>query len=654
LARTLRRPTLILALPAVVGLSALLHWLAARRIQGLWIMPDEAIYGTRALALWQNGSLPLIRGSGAGYSALYPLLAGGPLSIGTLSTGYALLKPVQALLMSAAAWPVYSFTAALVPRRFALAAAALTVAAPIVLFSGLLMTEVFFYPVSAIALFAVARAVATPRLANQAAALVLIAVATATRIQGIVFLPVFALAVVVHAALGRTRPRLRPFWPVWTVCVLGILLTAAKPGAFGAYTPAISHGYALGPAGRLSYDHLAYLVAAVGVIPIAALVLLTLECLRGREPDPRVRAVVAVAIAACALVVLEVGVFASHYSPHLLGRDLAALPPFLFSVFALWLGRGAPRPLQAASVTALALLAIIVFAPWNALTTPDAFPDTPDLGFLLANPVGVSAATTVAIGAAVLLLLWLFVPRSAVVLPVVLLALLAGSSLAASDQIRKVDASTQAALVGSPRNWVERAVPGHVTFVFDGDLASWGVVWQQRFWNPALDRVVSIAPNFVPGPIAQKQVRPGGDGRLPTTDRYVITNDIVAMVGEPVAHQSRGPDQFGLTLWKLSGPPRISMTRSGFLPNGDIIGPAKVTAYGCAAGTLELTLLPKDTQTLRIELDGRTVIRENISGEPSWQGTVHVPANHGPAPCVFTLLGGSLLGSTQINFAAQS
>ena len=79
-------------------------------------MPDEAIYAVRALGFWQHGSLPLFGSSGAGYSALYPVFAGGPLSIGSQATGYAILKVVQALVMSLAAWPVYAYTRRLVPR----------------------------------------------------------------------------------------------------------------------------------------------------------------------------------------------------------------------------------------------------------------------------------------------------------------------------------------------------------------------------------------------------------------------------------------------------------------------------------------------------------------------------------------------------------
>jgi hypothetical protein len=80
-------------------------------------------------------------------------------------------------------------------------------------------------------------------------------------------------------------------------------------------------------------------------------------------------------------------------------------------------------------------------------------------------------------------------------------------------------------------------------------------------------------------------------------------------------------------------------------------GPASVTVFGCAGGSLHLTLLPKSTSTLEIDLDGTPVVRTNVSGEPSWSTALAVPRSHGPLPCAFKIRGGPLLGSTQIAFA---
>ena len=172
--RALRRSGLVLALPALVGISTLAHWLAGRRLSGLWIMPDEAIYAARAETLWQHGPWPLLHGAGAGYGLLYPLLAGLPLSVGNFTHGYQALKLLQALVMSLAAVPVFYYGRRLMPPGHALLAAALTVASPLLLYSGLVMTEVLFYPVSALALLAVARAVETATRRHQLIALALI------------------------------------------------------------------------------------------------------------------------------------------------------------------------------------------------------------------------------------------------------------------------------------------------------------------------------------------------------------------------------------------------------------------------------------------------------------------------------------------------
>jgi hypothetical protein len=78
--------------------------------------------------------------------------------------------------------------------------------------------------------------------------------------------------------------------------------------------------------------------------------------------------------------------------------------------------------------------------------------------------------------------------------------------------------------------------------------------------------------------------------------------------------------------------------------------PAKITVYRCAGGQLELTLLPKATNVLRILLDGRLVLRQEIAGLDAWHGTIPVPARHPRANCTFTIIPTPLLGSTNISF----
>jgi hypothetical protein len=208
-------------------------------------------------------------------------------------------------------------------------------------------------------------------------------------------------------------------------------------------------------------------------------------------------------------------------------------------------------------------------------------------------------------------------------------------------------------MVGTPRDWIERATAQPVAYVYAGDPADVNVVWQQRFWNPRIAEVVSVAPSAVPGPIRTKKIVPAADGRLPITERLAVANNLTTFVGTPVANQDRGLDYPPLTLWRLDGAPRLNSVENGVKPNGDIIGSAGVTAYGCRGGTLQLTLLPKATDALVVALDGRVALRARIGGRDYWNGSVSVPAAHTSDVCHFTIRGGLLLGSTRIVFAGR-
>jgi hypothetical protein len=652
LARPLRRPAVAgpAALTALVAVSTLLHWVAGRRITGLWIMPDEAIYARRGLDLWHHFSLPILNGQGAGYSVLYPALAGLPLAVpASLAHGYAWLKVVQALVVSLAAVPVFVYGRRLMPDAYALIAAALTVASPLTLYSGFVMTEVLYYPLAAFALLAMANAVTTARARDQVFTIAIVAAAIATRVQAVVLIGVFAAAILLDAVMARQRSRLRSFWPVWALLAAIALAVAVAPGVFGAYAGTLAGGYDAGNSAKFVYYHLAYIVLLVAVVPVAATGLLAVGALRGHERDPGARAVVAVAFATVVLVAIQVGTFAGRYAPHLLGRDLAAVPPILFVAFALWLARGAPRPYVLAAATILGVAAVVLAAPWNDLIENNALPDTMGIAPFLSH-AGERPAVVIAFGVVLTLLLFLFTPRRFVlVMPALALAALAGSSVSADSLIASKVRFDQAAMIGTPRDWINRAVSAPVAYVYAGDTANVNIVWQQQFWNDRIDDVLAIPPYAVPGPIASRAEAPEGDGRLALEERYVVANDDLSFVGRPLAHQDRGEDYPGLTLWRLTGPPRIATSRTGFKPNGDMYGRGQFVAWGCAGGQLQLTLIPKATNDVTVTLDGVPALKAHIAGLEYWNGTVSVPSGH-RGPCVFTIAGGELLGSTRVVF----
>jgi hypothetical protein len=326
------------------------------------------------------------------------------------------------------------------------------------------------------------------------------------------------------------------------------------------------------------------------------------------------------------------------------------LPPLLFTVFALWLDRGAPRPRPAVYFVALLTLALLLLTPWNHLTNINALPDT--FGVVILYHLGASRASWAVAVVSVVILVTIVALRHRfiAVVPVLMFALLIASTAVASNDIAKRVRSDQHNLVGVPPDWITRAAHAPVAYLYD-DESYWNGVWQVRFWNRNVTDVVSVAPARVPGPMTQRVVHVPATGRLPIAERYLVASDPHSFVGTPVAHlEQTGLDTAGLTLWRLSGPPRLTTVERGIKPNGDMTEPGVVRAYDCAGGRLELTLLPKETSVVTLRLDGRIVQKAKIAGLTYWNGTIFVPASPSPRVCHFEIDGENLLGSTHIAF----
>jgi hypothetical protein len=511
------------------------------------------------------------------------------------------------------------------------------------------MTEVVFYPVAALALLAIARAVETSALRDQIIALELIAVAVLTRTQAVIFVVAFAAAILLDALFARTRPKLRAFWPVWTTIAAGIAVAVAAPGILGAYSVTVGGSYPLGAGLRLTYDHLAFFALSTAIAPFAALIYLLIEALRGREPDPRARAIIAVTTSAVVLVTAQVGFFAARFAPHLLGRDLASLPPLLFLTFALWLSKDRARS-RTRLLAAFAVLALIATVPWGSLTSESALPDSFGIALLL-RWHWLAPDNLALVAALVAVTLFAAAPRRVfLLLPALMAAMLIASSTVAANEIDSQVRAAQTNIVGSPPNWIDRATTSPVAYLYNGETY-WNSVWQEVFWNTRIQHVLAVWPSVVTGPMAQTSVTVPVTGRLPTTDRYIVASDRNQFDGRAVAHLAQtGLDVAGLTLWRLDEPARLSLVTSNIQANGDILGPARITVYDCTKGTLQLTLVPKATRVVQITLNGRTVLQKSLSGLASFQATIPVPPSARPHECVFTITGQSLLGSTVIEF----
>jgi hypothetical protein len=655
-----------------VLVSALIRFWAGTRIPGLWIMPDEAVYASLGQSLYRSAELSIFGGSTGLYSLVYPLVNGLPLAYGDLERGYAILKALQAVVMSLAAVPVYLWGRRLTSERWALAAAALTLLLPGLLYSGLVMTEVAFLPVAVVAAWAMARALEEPTRARQALVVGAIGLAAATRLQALVFVPVFLTALALEVVFRRSLAPVRRFAPTLAglaVVLFGwavLRLHAGGPWTklLGSYQAATSAPWDPVKIARFVVYHVADTMLLVGAVPLCALVLLAAHAFLGRERVPAVRAHVAVALSLVAWLVLEVGVFASAHVDRLAERDLLALAPVLFLSLGVWLQRGGTRP--RILTLAVAVVAFLAFSavPWQrfsaAAALPDAFSVAPLFKLIERDP-DFDPRPLVLVVAALLLGGFALLPRRLLVaIPIAIAALLATGSVFATREVAERATYDDQYLLGGRRDWIERAVDAPVGLLYTGELY-WNGVYQQLFWNRNVSHVYFLYPTAVPGPIPQQAVTIGGDGLVARSgglfipERYIAAPATTKFIGDQIARLDQyGIQQAGLILWRIRGEVKLSYTVSGVRPDGDLHEPGRMIANECAGGYFRITLIAKASRRVELLLNGRHYRTLRFkSGRDTYSEDIPAVPQTDFRTCTLEVRPDSLLGSTHFEFLRQ-
>ena len=114
--------------------------------------------------LWSHGTLTLRGFEAPYYSLLTPALIGAPLALLDLADGIQWARLVQALAMSLVAVPTFVWTRRFASPWWAVAAAALVLASPVLHYAGFLMTEPLTLTVVTVALLMLARALEEPSM----------------------------------------------------------------------------------------------------------------------------------------------------------------------------------------------------------------------------------------------------------------------------------------------------------------------------------------------------------------------------------------------------------------------------------------------------------------------------------------------------------
>jgi hypothetical protein len=663
----------VLALGALVLVSTVVRVVGSRAVDAPWIAPDEHLYGLVGRSLVHGDGLTIFGDAVPYYSFLYPLFV-GLAQLGTsAATGLTVAQVAQAFVMSATAIPVFFWARPLAGPRLALFAATLTVLIPGLAYSALLMSEALYYPVAVVAVWALAACFRDPTLGRQLLFIAALGAALATRLQAVGLVGALVVALAILAIAERSFSPFRRHlaslvllgaagaaWLVWR-------LASGSGEALGAYaTLAEAEEYSIGDlASSIAWQTGAVVILTVGV-PLVALGILVSETLRGRESDAGVRALVAAAFAYFAVTVVEVGFFASRFIEHITERQLLSVVPPVFVAFAVWLGRGMPRPQPVTSVIAIAVAASALLLPVERITTRAAAADalsTVPLEYLRREVSEVTFETVYALAAAAVLLFAVLAPRRArpVVAGVVALGLVAGSLVASYEMHERSQFDRFTLFGGASPSWLDASGASGVAYLETGDRI-WPSAWHHLFWNRSIESVVRLQTADSPGVVPQRVVRLQDNGILvdgngDTVDaEQLVAPSNVLVAGEAVTAMAPSTEP-GMTLWNVESPARVLLRVRGLQPNGDLYGgsSARIEVFGCGPGELQLTLLGKQGAPTTIWLGGQLLAERAIPPESVWRPSVPAPAAaDGSGRCVYELDSEGLVGSTRIDFVRSA
>lgn len=652
------------AVGAIVLVSTVARFAVARSFDVPWVAPDEMIYGLVGESLWETGQLTVRGATIPYYSLLTPALVGLPLTLDDLRLGVVIAQGLQALAMSLVAVPVYLWANRLVGRRWATVASILCVLPPVLWYGGFLMTEALFYTLLTAALYALARMLEEPTAMRQGTFLLFVTLAAAVRLQALLVIPAFVLAVALHAWFGRSATSLRRLLPLMALVGLAGVAALALAGRdddalLGAYgTLGEAAPSSTGILEQVIWHLGALLVMTLGLPLLATATLIAVAAIRG-EPEPAVRAFLAVTAAYVTLLVVQVSAFAVNHLDSVSGRYLvSALPPLLLG-FCVWIVKGGPRPSLVVGVLVGVSLATLVALPADRLAsqinahdsvTIFPFGDIAERSDLVVRGGLLTFGLVVAVA-------FVAVPQRR--LPVTAAAIAVGlllASVLAAREIDRLSAVETARTFGTadPR-WIDDASASPALLVDTGEHPPTSVA-RVAFWNRSIQRTVRLSS--VPAqalPASAVEIQP--DGRLldlrgneVSAEDVVLPTTIVPM-GEELASSPSTEVAPGYRLWRVDEPLRIVSRTAGFSPVGDFSTGAKVVVYRCGPGQLELTLLGKQGLPIRVRVNGLPLDTIRPASGTVWRGSfTPLVSGDGVFPCVFELDSEGLVGSTRVEW----
>jgi hypothetical protein len=555
-----------------------------------WIMVDELVYSELAKSFAASGHFE-IRGAAAGgsYGFVYPLLISPAYRLfDSVPDAYLAAKAINSVVMSIAAVPAYFLARRVLNQPFALAAAVLSVALPSLVYTGTLMTENAFYPVFLCVALVLVRMLERPTPANQLGVLALCALAYGTRQQALALFPAALTAPLVLGLrrLGRFRTL---YVAAGAVAVVAFVVETARGRSplslLGAYETAGRHGYSVAAVAKWLLWHVAELDLYLGVIPVAAFVVLAFAW---RSLDAQQRAFMAAAAALTTWLLLEVAAFTTLPGvARVEERNTFYVAPLFLIALLLWVQLGAPRPRLVAVGSAVAAGLLVATLPFPRLIRPEITSDTLALvPWLKAQEQGLGPhdvrllAAVCALAAAAL---FLVVPRRwALALPLLVLAYFSVVQQPVQARAELASHNARAAGIGGRLGWIDAAVANgaSVGVLWSGHVDP-HVVWENEFFNRSVGRVYDVAQPL-PGNLPSSPLRNG------VAERLILSDGTLDLRGTRLVYDSPK----GVNLWQVSPPARVVTRVTGLYPNDNWSGrTVEYRRRDCKGGSLRVQLL---------------------------------------------------------------
>jgi hypothetical protein len=570
-ARAESRVPVVATLVGLAAVAAALHTFLVGRVQGPFVFMDELGYQRMALSFAHTGHFSLFGKGGLAYSPLYPILLSPIYALASsLHSAYEWAKVENTVLISLSVFPVYGIARSVLSRDRSIGVAALSLFAPLMLYTGFQLTESLAYPLFLVAIWTMLRTVRRPSVANDALLLAALILASSARLQLVGLIPTAVTAVLLAAAArpepgdGRAMWRsITAHWLLFGVVCLALVAGLARTATNGGNLPLAgryanvghSHASAL-RVFELFFQHIAGLDWAVGVIPFAAALLAGWALVRLGFPR-KALVFASVALASTFWVLLEVAFDAAAFDatknlPHVRSgfvdlptfheRYLIYLVPlFLVALFAALDLRSPSRPLIVSAAVAALLPALIPFGTVvNGLNAVHSFSFLMFGRTVSGRTIAVQHATTLAIALSTLLAV-VFVLAASRRLPPMAAVLVTGLvflGLSTLEVGRQLTAIPQKELgVPAQPNWVDRVVGDNTNVsLVGGPGVTMAALRETAFWNSSVARVYyTCLPNFG-GDFGEQHLAAGNAARA----RYAVVPAAMGIRGHVLARDPFG------------------------------------------------------------------------------------------------------------------